>query len=70
MKTSVLNAETIGYSSDRAQPAASGLLAFARRVVTSVQRVNAERRLRHDLAQLDDAILRDIGVSRDQIDYI
>ena len=59
-----------GYSSGSDASAETGLRVLVKRLVTSIRQANAERRLRYDLAQLDDVILRDIGIARDEIDRI
>ena len=67
MKTSTMNDSAI--ESEPATDTATGgsLLAGAKRAIENLRHANAERRLRRDLADLDDSILRDIGVATDEI---
>ena len=44
-----------------------GIRAQLRRVLAGFRLASAERRMRYELAQLDDAILRDIGYAADEI---
>ena len=43
------------------------VFAALRRSIDSVRRANSERAMRHELAELDLAILKDIGVAEDEI---
>jgi uncharacterized protein YjiS (DUF1127 family) len=44
-----------------------GPLAWFQSFVKSVKKSSADRSLRHQLAQMDDAMLRDIGIDMDEI---
>ena len=67
MKTSIMNAGSIAFAGTPSTSADGSLLASVKRAIASLRQANAERRLRRDLADLDDSILRDIGVATDEI---
>ena len=67
MKLSVMNSETIDFPVARETTADTGLIAFAKRTMTSLREARSARRLRNDMAQLDDMILGDLGIGPDEI---
>jgi uncharacterized protein YjiS (DUF1127 family) len=52
------------------QASLPGLRTIAARVLSGVRRVLAARRNRRVLEELPDSLLKDIGISRGNIDYI
>ena len=45
----------------------SGILASFKGIIDAIQEANARRRMRHEMALLDDLILRDLGFGTDEI---
>ncbi len=67
MKTSTMNTGSIDFAGTPSTTAGGSLLASVKRAIDGFRQANADRRMRRDLAGLDDSILRDIGVATDEI---
>lgn len=67
MKTSAMNGDSIEFAGTSNAAADDSLLASVKRAIDGFRHANANRRMRRDLADLDDSILRDIGVATDEI---
>jgi uncharacterized protein YjiS (DUF1127 family) len=63
--TKVLTAQTTQHTI--AQQDAPLVLGFVKRLIGHVKAASAERAMRRELAGLDDALLRDIGIDDEEI---
>ncbi len=67
MKISLIHSESMDFAADRETAADTGVIAFAKRTMASIREARSARRLRNDMAQLDDMILGDLGIGPDEI---
>jgi len=67
MKASLIHSEAIDFPAIHDTAGETGLLGFAKRAVASFRAARSARRLRHDMAQLDDMILGDLGIGPDEM---
>lgn len=67
MKLSLMNSAAIDFPAAHETATGTGLIAIARRAVASFREARAARRLRLDMAQLDDMILGDLGIGPDEM---
>ncbi len=67
MKLSLTNSTAIDFPAVDETATGMGLMAVVRRVAASFREARSTRRLRHDMAQLDDMILGDLGIGPDEM---